>query len=205
MRRIVPHVLGQPAQVLRIEHGPSESLGSDEIRVRASCAPIHRDSLLGVSLCPRTPDMATTVSERFGHARREFLERAGRRQHAERREQLSQVIEDFLDHCGAEWAARPAMITRVKFAAAQTLESLAELVRGSALLSASFDEFTLVAEIVYDGEPMPLPDLRPDERAILNDPDGTRQLAGWMLRRNADRVQCRSDGPRQTLIFMFDH
>jgi len=98
MRRIVPHVLGQPAQVLRIEHGPSESLGSDEIRVRASCAPIHRDSLLGVSFCPRTPDMATTVSERFGHARREFLERAGRRQHAERREQLSH----FLDHSTTE-------------------------------------------------------------------------------------------------------
>jgi hypothetical protein len=85
MRRIVPHELGQPAQVLRIEHGPSESLGSDEIRVRVSCIPIHPDSLLGVSLCPRTPDMATTVSKRFGHARREFLERAGRRQHAERR------------------------------------------------------------------------------------------------------------------------
>jgi xanthine permease XanP len=114
-------------------------------------------------------------------------------------------VEDFLDHCGAEWAARPAMITRVKFAAAQTLESLAGLARGSALLSASFDEFTLVAEIIYDGEPMPLPDLRPDERAILDDPDGTRLLAGWMLRRNADRVQCRSDGPRQTLTFMFDH
>ena len=114
-------------------------------------------------------------------------------------------VEDFLDHCGAEWAARPAMITRVKFAAAQTLESLAELALGSALLSVSFDEFTLIAEIVYDGEPMPLPDLRPDQRAILDDPDGTRLLAGWMLRRNADRVQSRSDGPRQTLIFMFDH
>jgi xanthine permease XanP len=115
------------------------------------------------------------------------------------------AVEDFLDHCGAEWAARPAMISRVRFAAAQTLETLAELARGSALLSASFDEFTLVVEIAYDGEAMPLPDLRPDERAILDDPAGTHLLAGWMLRRNADRVQCRSDGPRQTLTFMFDH
>jgi hypothetical protein len=52
---------------------------------------------------------------------------------------------------------------------------------------------------------MPLPDRRPDQRAIIEDPDGTRLLAGWMLRRNADRVQSRSDGQRQTLIFMFDH
>jgi hypothetical protein len=114
-------------------------------------------------------------------------------------------VEDFLDRCGAEWAAQPVMITRVKFAAAQSLETLAELARGSVLLTASFDEFTLVAEIAYEGEPMPLPDRRPDERAIIEDPGATHLLAGWMLRRNADRVQSRSDGPRQTLTFMFDH
>jgi xanthine permease XanP len=114
-------------------------------------------------------------------------------------------VEDFLDRCGAEWAARPAMITRVKFAAAQTLETLADCAQGLALLTASFDEFTLVAEIAYDGDPMPLPDRRPDQRAIIEDPDGTRLLAGWMLRRNADRVQTASNGQRQTLTFMFDH
>jgi hypothetical protein len=73
------------------------------------------------------------------------------------------------------------------------------------LLSVSFDEFTLIAEIAYDGEPMPLPELRPDRRAILDDPEGTRLLAGWMLRRDADRVQSRSDRSRQFLTFMFDH
>jgi NCS2 family nucleobase:cation symporter-2 len=97
------------------------------------------------------------------------------------------------------------MITRVKFAAAQTLETLADCAQGLALLTASFDEFTLVAEIAYDGDPMPLPDRRPDQRAIIEDPDGTRLLAGWMLRRNADRVQTASNGRRQTLTFMFDH
>jgi NCS2 family nucleobase:cation symporter-2 len=114
-------------------------------------------------------------------------------------------VEDFLNQCGAEWAARPEMITRVKFAAAQTLETLAEFAQGSVLLSASFDEFTLRAEIVYNGEPMPLPDRSPNQRAMLEDPDATRQLAGWLLRRNADRVQVTSDGKRQTLTFMFDH
>jgi NCS2 family nucleobase:cation symporter-2 len=114
-------------------------------------------------------------------------------------------VEDFLSRCGAEWAARPEMITRVKFAAAQTLETLGEFAQGSILLSASFDEFTLCAEIVYTGEPMPLPDRRPNPQAILEDPDATRLLAGWMLRRNADRVQVASDGQRQTLTFMFDH
>jgi xanthine permease XanP len=114
-------------------------------------------------------------------------------------------VEDFLDNCGAEWAARPAMITRVKFAASQTLETLVEFAQGSALLEASFDEFTLVVAISYDGDMIPLPDRRPDQRAIIEDPDATRLLAGWMLRRNADRIQSASDGQHQTLTFMFDH
>jgi len=114
-------------------------------------------------------------------------------------------VEDFLDSCGGEWAARPAMITRVKFAAAQTLEMLADFVLGSALLSVSFDEFTLVAKITYEGDCVPLPDRQPDQRAIIEDPAATRLLAGWMLRRNADRVQTASDGQQQTLTFIFDH
>jgi len=114
-------------------------------------------------------------------------------------------VEDFLDRCGAEWAALPAMITRVKFAAAQTLEMLAGFVPGNARLSVSFDEFTLVAAIAYTGDPVPLPDRQPDQRAIIEDPDATRLLAGWMLRRNADRVRSASDGQQQTLTFIFDH
>ena len=41
MRRIVHHQLGEPARVLRVEDGPSESLGPDQVRVRVSYAPIH--------------------------------------------------------------------------------------------------------------------------------------------------------------------
>src|ERR1700730_7594982 len=52
MRRIVHHELGDPAQVLRVEDGPSESLGPNQVRVRLSCAPIHPGDLLGVMGSP---------------------------------------------------------------------------------------------------------------------------------------------------------
>jgi NADPH:quinone reductase len=52
MRRIVHHELGQPAQVLRIEDGPSEPLGPDQVRIRVSFAPIHPGDLLGVMGSP---------------------------------------------------------------------------------------------------------------------------------------------------------
>src|SRR5271163_278349 len=52
MRRIVHHELGQPAQVLRVEEGPSESLEPDQVRVRVSYAPIHPGDLLGIMGSP---------------------------------------------------------------------------------------------------------------------------------------------------------
>ena len=52
MRRIVHHELGQPEQVLRVEDGPSDSLGPDQVRIRVSYAPIHPGDLLGVMGSP---------------------------------------------------------------------------------------------------------------------------------------------------------
>jgi NADPH:quinone reductase len=52
MRRIVHHELGEPARVLRIEDGPSPSLGPDKVRIRLSYAPIHPGDLLGIMGSP---------------------------------------------------------------------------------------------------------------------------------------------------------
>src|SRR5689334_12471912 len=52
MRKVVHHELGQPTQVLRIEDGPPESLGPNQVRVRVSYAPIHPGDLLGVMGSP---------------------------------------------------------------------------------------------------------------------------------------------------------
>ena len=52
MRRIVHHELGQPEQVLRVEDGPPDSLGPDQVRIRVSYAPIHPGDLLGVMGSP---------------------------------------------------------------------------------------------------------------------------------------------------------
>jgi NADPH:quinone reductase len=62
MRRIVHHELGQPAQVLRVEDGPSESLGPDQVRIRVSYVPIHPGDLLGVMGSPAfgTPPTITS-------------------------------------------------------------------------------------------------------------------------------------------------
>jgi hypothetical protein len=66
MRRIVHHDLGEPARVLRVEDGPSMSLGQDQVRVRLSYAPIHPGDLLGIMGSPAfgTPP---TIASGGGH------------------------------------------------------------------------------------------------------------------------------------------
>src|ERR1700745_1502784 len=63
MRRIVHHKLGEPARVLRIEDGPSTSLGPDQVGVRLSYAPIHPGDLLGIMGSPAFGTPRTIASD----------------------------------------------------------------------------------------------------------------------------------------------
>jgi NADPH:quinone reductase len=63
MRRIVHHELGEPARVLRVEDGPSTSLGPDQVRVRLSYAPIHPGDLLGIMGSPAFGTPPTIASD----------------------------------------------------------------------------------------------------------------------------------------------
>ena len=72
MRRIVHHRLGQPSELLRVEECPSGPLGSDQVRVRVSCAPIHPGDLLGV--LPSVDESATWKP----NSNRSLVDRAAR-------------------------------------------------------------------------------------------------------------------------------
>ena len=62
MRKIIHHELGQPEQVLRVEDGPSEAIGPNQVRIDVSYAPIHPGDLLGVMGSPAfgTPPTITS-------------------------------------------------------------------------------------------------------------------------------------------------
>jgi xanthine permease XanP len=59
--------------------------------------------------------------------------------------------------------------------------------------------------VSYDGPALDLPDRRPTNEEILASDDGHRKLAGFMLRRLADRVNALHRNGRSTLHFHFDH
>jgi NCS2 family nucleobase:cation symporter-2 len=118
-----------------------------------------------------------------------------------------ETAEDFLDAQGAAWGARRDVVDRARFNLAQSIETIVDSCapQGPLEIQASFDEFSLDLRVSYTGAPLELPDRRPSNQEILASEEGQRKLAGFMLRRYADRVQATHKADRSTILFHFDH
>jgi NCS2 family nucleobase:cation symporter-2 len=117
------------------------------------------------------------------------------------------AIGDFMELQGAAWGARRDVIDRATFNLSQSIETIVDSCEpeGSIEVEASFDEFNLNLRVSYAGPPLELPDKRPSNEDIMASEAGQRRLAGFMLRRYADRVQSRYRAGRSTILFHFDH
>jgi xanthine permease XanP len=117
------------------------------------------------------------------------------------------AIEAFMETHGAAWGARRDVIDRAGFDLAQSIETIVDsgVATGPLEIEASFDEFSLDLRVSYDGSPLELPETRPSNEEIMASEEGARRLAGFLLRRHADRVQATSKTGRSTILFHFDH
>ena len=117
------------------------------------------------------------------------------------------TIEAFMETSGAEWGARRDVIDRASFNLTQSIETILESCdpQGPLEIEASFDEFNLDLRVSYVGPPLELPDKRPSNEEIMASEEGQRKLAGFMLRRYADRVRATHKAGRSTILFHFDH
>jgi xanthine permease XanP len=116
-------------------------------------------------------------------------------------------IDDFVQAQGAAWGARRDVVDRARFNLMQSVELVIEsgITHSKLEVTAGFDEFNLDLRISYDGEPPELVDRRPSNEEIMASEEGQRRLAGYMLRRHADRVQVSTKAGRSTILFHFDH
>jgi len=119
----------------------------------------------------------------------------------------AEALEEFIEAQGAAWGARRDVIERAGFNLAQSIETIASIgvVNGVLEVAASFDEFRLDLRVSYDGPLPELPDKRPTNEEIIASAEGERRLAGFMLRRLADRVSASQKGARSVIVFHFDH
>lgn len=113
-------------------------------------------------------------------------------------------IEQFLFESGARWGARREVVNRAVFGAVQVLEVIGHPA-GTVEIEASFDEFNLDVRIRYPGVPFDIPATKPTPREIVASPEGERRLAGYLLRRSADRIDARALGERTEVSLHYDH
>jgi len=119
----------------------------------------------------------------------------------------SMAIGQFMETNGAAWGARRDVIDRATFNLTQSIETIVEGCepQGPLEVEATFDEFNLDIRVSYAGPPLELPDKRPTNEEIMESEEGQRRLAGFMLRRYADRVAATHRNGRSTILFHFDH
>ncbi|MGE4552875.1 MAG: hypothetical protein AB7D57_07165, partial [Desulfovibrionaceae bacterium] len=112
----------------------------------------------------------------------------------------------FMQRQGGAWGARPDVVNR----ASQTLLELVEavLMPGGTErlhLEVRFDEFNLDIVARWEGAALELPLRRLDPGEVFMDDKERRFLAGWMIRRIADRVTLAESGGVHRLNLHFNH
>jgi len=113
-----------------------------------------------------------------------------------------EAVEEFLTEQGGRWAARREVVNRAIFGAVQVLEVIGA---DHAELEASFDEYNLDVRIRYAGAVLTIPDRPPDAQMLRESDEGERLLAGYLLRRSADRVSARGSDGRAEIHLHYDH
>jgi NCS2 family nucleobase:cation symporter-2 len=115
-----------------------------------------------------------------------------------------EAVDQFLSQQGARWAARRDVINRAIFGVAQVLDVVGDP-PGGVEIDASFDEFNLDIRIRYAGPELLISDRKPTPREIVASADGERLLAGYLLRRSADRIQARATPGGCEMALHYDH
>jgi xanthine permease XanP len=116
-------------------------------------------------------------------------------------------VEKFFKSNGATWGARPEVVSHATFGVIQLLDAIRQNFwrSGPIAVSASFDEFNLDVRASYEGEALEFPEQRPSNKDIMESENGARLLAGFMLRRCADRIRSESKEGKATVYLHYDH
>ncbi|MCK9581805.1 MAG: purine/pyrimidine permease [Methanoregula sp.] len=120
---------------------------------------------------------------------------------------ISDQIFNLMERQGEAWAARGEVIHRMAMALTEACELVTGEIRtsGPVTVSVSFDEYNLDAEVSYTGTPLPLPETRPSEEEILNDPAAMLCLGGFLIRGHADKVSSSASGGMAVLKIHMEH
>jgi xanthine permease XanP len=116
-------------------------------------------------------------------------------------------VASFIERHAGVWGARRDVASRVEFAVQQTIEAVngAGAAVGPIRLVISYDEFVIDAVMTYQGTLLDFPMQPPSHDEIIETEDGHRRLAGFLIRRYADRMGAHEHDHQIELRLHFDH
>ncbi len=119
----------------------------------------------------------------------------------------SAAIANFLEDRGGVWGARREVIQKATGALTELFEAVTThgMARGKLQAVASFDELNLEMHVTYPGALLEMPNAPPTHRELLEDERQFARLAGFLIRRLADRVESYETGGESRIHFHFDH
>ena len=119
----------------------------------------------------------------------------------------SEAIFTFMQRQGGLWGARKEVIHNATAAVNEISEavSVGELAEGPLSVTVSFDEFNLDVVARYRGRPMDFPEDRPGRAELRAEPGALAHLAGYLVRRYADRVESVEQGGECEVRLHFVH
>ena len=114
---------------------------------------------------------------------------------------------DFMETQGGKWGARREVIDKATAAMDEFMESATrqELTREPVVLEARFDEYHLDLDIRYRGRAIEFPERQPSPRELLEEPDAMDRVAGYLVRRYANRVSTSRHGEECRVRLYFEH
>ncbi len=137
---------------------------------------------------------------RIGISRQEALELAPG-------ENVSDKIFKFMENQGSAWGARKEVVYNAEAAMNEFMEASVhcDLQENKVLMKVSFDEFNLDVRISYRGSAMEFPEARPDKAELRTEPAAVARLAGFLVRRYADKLTQSQDGQTCIVDLHFNH
>jgi NCS2 family nucleobase:cation symporter-2 len=119
----------------------------------------------------------------------------------------SENMRRFIEERGAEWGARRDVVVRAEYAVQELTDTVAHTcqAQGAMTLHASFDEFNLDIELNYAGEKFEASDIRPSPEEIIADDGALRRLAGFLVRRQVDKMATSGANGNWSVRLHFDH
>ncbi|MBK8638369.1 MAG: hypothetical protein IPN92_08800 [Chromatiaceae bacterium] len=120
------------------------------------------------------------------------------------------TVNKYLWHLGHQWGARPEVVMRLDHATHELLDAvyahglLADGDDPHVELVARFDEYQCQIRVTYAGRPLRLAHEPPDPERLMDDPDALAELAGFLIRRQADGLKVDEQNGQCTVTMRFD-